>query len=129
MTALEHWQGQFNMLLYLFLCRSVWELHTHTAHTYESILQCFGGLSLSLQGLLSHAIHVYLFAVSCKIGALQARSRRKHQFPGAKRNQLIYLQFPSIMWEGVDWISCYYSQYKAEKASKKFEDWPWPDWE
>ena len=37
--------------------------------------------------------------------------------------------FPTIMWVGVDWISCYYSRYKAEKASKKFEDWPWPDWE
>ena len=33
-----------------------------------------------------------------------------------------------IMWKAGDWISCYYSQYKAEKASKKkFEDWPRPD--
>ena len=33
------------------------------------------------------------------------------------------------MWVGVDWISCYYSRYKAEKASKQVEHWPWRDWE
>ena len=86
----------------------------------HSYFRCFARLSLSLKRFLSHAINVFLFTVNCKMRTLPARSRGKISV----RKQFL----SGIMWKAGDWISCYYSQYKAEKASKKkFEDWPRPD--
>ena len=70
------------------------------------------------------------FPIYCQLQNCNPRGKVKQKTSISQaKKQMIYLQFPGIMWEGVDWISCYYSQYKAEKASKKFEGWPWPDWE